>query len=185
MLYHSRTCTKPTITTSNVHPTVELPAPLVPLSPTSNGLPPPPKASGLLEPVRCAWLVIVVAWPLLKAVVVKPFELLEFELLFESADELEADAEDESDVEVDVDVEGAAVTEGSKLDGLSLVDVDEDEDDVESVEDEGMEREVGSVEELVDVDDEGGGIEETTMADVELVLAIGVEVAWVDCPMLV
>lgn len=61
--------------------------------PTSKGLPPPPKASGLLFAalVRCAWLVSTVATPLSKAVVTKT--LLPGGLLLLDDEDREEDAD--------------------------------------------------------------------------------------------
>lgn len=112
--------------------------PPFPLGPTSNGLPPPPKASGLLPAalVRWAWLVSVVATPLLKAVVTKTW--LPGGVLAE-ADVVEV-AEDDAEVEdaelaADVRAETVEVRR-TVVDVVSFdLDFDDEEDSVVVVSD--------------------------------------------------
>lgn len=105
-------------------------SPEFPLFPTSKGLPPPPKASGLLLAalVRWAWLDSVVGWPLLKAVVRKG----------EGADDpvlvvtvVDVDGEDAELVEIDV--LASAVEVCLSLDEVVALDLDFEEDSVVAV----------------------------------------------------
>ena len=114
----------PNIAISIEHPATALAASF-PFGPTSNGLPPPPKASGLLLAalVRSAWLVSVVATPLLNAVVRKT--LLAFDLLL--ADD-EDRGENDADVEEAVDVSAETVVVRRLVEDVEMVDLAFDED---------------------------------------------------------
>jgi hypothetical protein len=123
--YHHLIKTTPN-TTDNSRKSAPAFSPPFPFGPTSNGLPPPPKASGLLFAalVRWAWLVRVVAWPLTKAVERKVALALEGRVLVEDGDKMEVDNDEEEEVAVDVDF--ASVEVRRTVDEVVIFDLDLD-----------------------------------------------------------
>jgi hypothetical protein len=108
-IVHHLTKTTPNTTDSSNQKSAVAFSPPFSFAPTSKGLPPPPKASGLLFAalVRWAWLVRVVAWPLLKAVERKVAVEGGFEV--EDWDEVEVELDVEEDAELAEDVDSTTV----------------------------------------------------------------------------
>lgn len=127
--YHHLNKTTPNTTDNNSQKSAPAFSPPFPFGPTSNGLPPPPKASGLLFAalVRWAWLVRVVAWPLTNAVVRKVALPLEGGVLVEDEDKVEVDDDEE---EVAVDVNFASVEVRRTVDEVVIIDLASDLDSV-------------------------------------------------------